>query len=504
MGRGDEAGTVRSIETPSLFPEDLDQDAWRIRQDRDAEVQSPLGLSYPFMSSHVLLSACQPLETAKEDVLTYKRDGTEQNRMKRGVFTSNLVTSLYDAWSEANSQPTYTALMGDLSWDSRYLQRPACEGTNKNRYLFSTAHDPDPLLMFKLIFTESGYRADAGWIHGAVGTQGAEGTNTTQPTEFTVCPGGGTLVTQSVGWNYCELAYKDGHRFDIPKEGTATISVGRCLNVYFEPGLPEVPDIGKHFTIVAERSEAHVVVQRDADQESLHFQGVDKRVPEHSRAKSVRSFLPQVLVPTLDKIAYFNFHLHREARYRLLHQYVELSLVPLKEIPGGVRIPIDNDAMTLHDGLDAAVTELEPYYGLTLKSTFHQNLYPYLFHFRPRDCAITVRNTYSMLHTLAEVVMQSFYVPPTPHTPPLPAGKPGKPAEVSIVGFGAEGGDAIKFSLDNGREDTTFFKLFLSSSHVNMKITEQRVDGLRGPGLIHLRPGYIWDAWTFPISTRPS
>jgi hypothetical protein len=363
MGRGEraDAGTVRSIKTPSLSPEDLDQDAWRI-QDRDAEIQSPFGFSYPFMSSHVLLSACQPNEKAKEDDLIYKRNGKEQKRMKRGLFTSNLVTRMYDALSEASSQTMYATLMGDLLKVFSHVQHPVCEGTNINRYLFSTDHGADPLLMFKLKPTASGYEADAGWIHGVVaGTEGAEGT-ATQPTEFTVFSNRGTLVTQNVGWNYCELTFKDGHTFDIPKDGTASISIGRSLNVYLESGVPDVLDISNHFTIVTQPSEAHVVVRRDADQESLHFQGVDKRVPEHSRAKSARSFSPQALVPTLDKIAYFNFHLHRENSEHLLSEQIKLSLVPLVKTVGGFFMPTRNKTKTktLCENVDTTVTELDP------------------------------------------------------------------------------------------------------------------------------------------------
>jgi hypothetical protein len=97
--------------------------------------------------------------------------------------------------------------------------------------------------------------------------------------------------------------------------------------------------------------------------------------------------------------------------------------------------------------------------------------------------------------------MQEFYVPPTADTPPLLTGNS---AEMGIVGYGPDGGDPIKFSLHNGREDTTFFKLFVSTSYVNMKIIEQRVDALSRTGRVKTGPSYIWDTWTFPITSRPS
>ncbi|KAF8508710.1 caspase domain-containing protein [Gautieria morchelliformis] len=488
-GMGRELGsrdpeTVRSIETPSLFPEDLDRDAWHMGQDRDVKIQSPFGFSYPFMSSHVLLSACQPTEKAKERDLTYKRNGTKQNRMRRGVFTSNLVTSLYNACSQPDIQTTYATLMGNLS--SSESQHPVCEGTNKNRYLFST-DGPDPLLTFKLKSTKSGwYEADAGWIHGVV-----EGTQETQPTEFTVLPSRGTLVAQNVGWNSCELVFKDGHPFHIPNNGTASMSIGRSLNVYLGSGVPNVPDIRNRFTIVTQSSKAHVVVRPDAHQKSLHFQIVDIRVPEHSRLLKASSS-PRALVPNLDKIAYFNFHLHRENHYRPLHEFIKLSLVPLKKIPGGTLTPIYDDAVRMNDNV-VTLTEPERSYGLSLESmegTFFEGFYAYLYCFSPRDCAIT-----------------SVYVPRTADTP-LPAGHLGQPAKIGIVGFGPEGGNPIEFFLHKGCEDTIFFKLFVSSSYVDMKMVEQRIDrsqhqnkGMRRQPVTNTD---VWDAWTFPITTRPS
>jgi hypothetical protein len=99
--------------------------------------------------------------------------------------------------------------------------------------------------------------------------------------------------------------------------------------------------------------------------------------------------------------------------------------------------------------------------------------------------------------------MQPFYVPQTADTPPLPGGSSAKPADIGIVGYGSDGGDPIKFSLHNGGEDTTFFKLFVSSSYIDMKILDQRVDALSRVDRPRLPYSYIWDAWTFQITSRP-
>jgi hypothetical protein len=49
-------------------------------------------------------------------------------------------------------------------------------------------------------------------------------------------------------------------------------------------------------------------------------------------------------------------------------------------------MPIDDDAVTLREGVDTAVTDLEPYYWVTLESILLYGFYPYLFRFSMGLC----------------------------------------------------------------------------------------------------------------------
>ena len=83
----------------------------------------------------------------------------------------------------------------------------------------------------------------------------------------------------------------------------------------------------------------------------------------------------------------------------------------------------------------------------------------------------------------------------------------GKPSELR-VGYGAAGVEALQFSLANGvTSDTGFFKLFVSTTYVDMTVLRQQspfTHATRGPAM-KMPPGEgIWDAWTYPLTTRDS
>ncbi|KAF8527779.1 caspase domain-containing protein [Gautieria morchelliformis] len=421
MGRNENSGhkgQVRSIHTSNPSDEDFNQDAWIIHDGRDSEL-SHLGFRYPLMSSHVLLAACQPQEKAFETLLNLKTRAFDQGSMYLGVFTSHLVSKLYKATSNEQST-TYVTLVHDLlpseSWGNK--QHPACEGTNNKRHLFSmTSEKP----MFKLTKDESSggtsYKADAGWIHGAV-----------EGTKFIVQPNRGTLVADKVGSDSCHLVFKRD-RFHIPRDGRALMSVGKTLKVYLGAHVGG-SNVRNRFTIVTERSEAHIAVQFSNGRTGvLSFEVVDHgRLLQH--AKPSGQVLSKDLASLLYKIAYFNFHLYRASadllpdkhgypkdskspdkrgrqlldecgrplhdkrgsplldervrmRYnedhRPLHNRIKLKLVPLAEMLS-FRVPIEGKERILDENKPTSVNipTSSMHYGLTLENGSHWTV-PYQY-----------------------------------------------------------------------------------------------------------------------------
>ncbi|KAF8489299.1 caspase domain-containing protein [Gautieria morchelliformis] len=481
MGRDDEIKgqpeNVRSIEVQSPLPGDFEQEAWTVDKGRDLEV-SHMGFNYPFMSSHVLLAACRPLEKAKEKLLRYQEGNDAEELKMRGVFTTHLVRMLYMAITM--EQSTYATLLDRLLRGWPYEQRPMCEGSNKGRLLFSKKHGGDPDGTFRLVPTSDRtmYRAAPGWIHGVV-----------KGTEFVVHPNRGTFMASEVRSHSCDLVYKDGPKCQISTEARALMFIGKSLALYLQPGIgdSDVSGVSDRYTIVSQPAAAHVVVH-SRDKRYLYLAGADKRVPDSCKTRS-GPLLPGEMPSVLDKMAYFNFHLHRGNGDRPLHDYIKLELVPLKTIPGGHRIPIHDDSVTLddNDNKDNCVTNLAPFkYGLTLKNNFNCSIFPYLFCFKPSKCAIL-----------------SYYVPTSRETPPLGPGSPGQPSKLGIVGYGAEGGDPVMFTLPQGKStDTVFLKLFVSTTYVDLNIVEQRIDQLRGIDRPSVSDPYIWDAWKFQITSQ--
>jgi hypothetical protein len=73
-----------------------------------------------------------------------------------------------------------------------------------------------------------------------------------------------------------------------------------------------------------------------------------------------------------------------------------------------------------------------------------------------------------------------------------------------MVGYGADGGDPVMFSLPPGKSiDTIFLKLFVSTTYIDLNIAEQRIYQLvRDSKRPQVPDPYIWDAWKFRITCQ--
>jgi hypothetical protein len=102
------------------------------------------------MQSSVLLAACRPHESAREDTI----DGA-----RRGLFTAALIPEM-----RSDNHATYHDLIASLRLEH---QNPCCVGAYQHRRLFSKVLDN----RFAVIKESEEYHITAGWIHGVeVGT----------------------------------------------------------------------------------------------------------------------------------------------------------------------------------------------------------------------------------------------------------------------------------------------------------------------------------------------
>ena len=172
MGRGQEE--INSIVSGCFH---LPGDASPLSDDLDNEIMSSLaeeegsgaialtaspGSMYKTMSSHVLLGACQPRETASE---------SQFDKKWAGVCTRALISALL-RWRTGSISMSYLALIGSLS--AMPNQHPHCEGYSRIRYLFSllsAGEDPTAFVVTSGDDKGSFYIA-AGNIHGiCIGTE---------------------------------------------------------------------------------------------------------------------------------------------------------------------------------------------------------------------------------------------------------------------------------------------------------------------------------------------
>ncbi|KAI0717937.1 hypothetical protein C8Q72DRAFT_756661, partial [Fomitopsis betulina] len=104
------------------------------------------------------------------------------------------------------------------------------------------------------------------------------------------------------------------------------------------------------------------------------------------------------------------------------------------------------------------ITDLDPYYGLTLVNASDVDLFPYVFYFDPSD--YNSRGTCRMYsRTMA---------------PPLPRREQGNEPSRLPVGYGSSGTDSLRFSLPSGcKTDSGFLKVFFSTSYVDMRSVQQ-------------------------------
>ncbi|PCH38915.1 hypothetical protein WOLCODRAFT_128800 [Wolfiporia cocos MD-104 SS10] len=483
-------GTARHIPlnvSPSPLPFELDKEIWMWGlSSRTATAMVPTRFLYKPMSSHVILAACRSEEVAVE-----LNTGDEP----RGAFTSALLDTLRDC---PLGHVTYTRLMALLPRLS--FQHPQCEGINKDRVLFNACVVQDWADSFKVEQDDAGFVVEAGSIHGVI-----------HGTEFLVKPPPQVsrqnpdqvvevrLVAIRVFALRCTatpvLEDRDVH---IAAGSRATISNwnARILQVQFH--LPT----SNHFSSVSSRQHCDVSVLYNS-RKGLQLQRSDPLTARH--AKRIIDIGQNGVADVLEAVSHFNFHLYRVNKSSPINNEFRLELRRLQKaqdtfnpsyLPAGEDLlAVQPEPLLLPGGTsydiatikEAVVTDMDPFYGLTLVNNSDQDLYPYVFYFDPSDYSI-----------------QAWYLPPlTTMTAPLPRKTNGQPSRIPI-GYGSSETESIKFSLPKGAaSDSGFLKVFVSTAYVDMSavrqqsVLEEPTRRTRGAMVPFFQ---TWDSWTYVLT----
>ena len=329
------------------------------------------------MASHVLLAACRPGEAALEDPDSKDAPG--------GLFTTALIEGLLRSSFHDTS---YTKLFQTL--DPKHKnQHPQCEGTNRDRLLFSVNTLRNGRTAVKVSERGNKLWVSAGSIHGIV-----------DDAEFVV-----TTSTQSL-----VLKAKKVHAFETLLEGSnhnITTNAEAFVSNGYHPTLrvhPSCHHSSIHLAVVPTNEPVDIDLRQDAlgkrvleRFDPLILGYADRFIQVDADARRMDAIF--------EAIANFNFYLYRsDGAAATCHSgKVKIRLNRIEEIQGEYG-PVGDDLLEVptssHSSVDvreATITDLDPRYGFTLENYSDVDLFPYLFYFDPSDYSVQVRSL-STLH----------------------------------------------------------------------------------------------------------
>ncbi|KAJ7625761.1 hypothetical protein FB45DRAFT_922236 [Roridomyces roridus] len=155
----------------------------------------------------------------------------------------------------------------------------------------------------------------------------------------------------------------------------------------------------------------------------------------------------------LDALSHFHYFLELTSGSTLTAFSLEMHRL-LGEYPG--RMPDrsgDNGGNLIQDGCVHLRSREDAKYGFTMRNSWYEELFPYLFYFNP-----------------IEYTIRRWFVPESAHRAPLTA------AGTVVVGMGSEG--AFSFTLPPGdtvESSSGFVKMFVSTVYLDLGWIEQRV-----------------------------
>ncbi|KAK0440553.1 caspase domain-containing protein [Armillaria borealis] len=471
---------VRGIDLPETYT--VAQDLLHDIADARASVVA-MGFEKSGLLSHVLLSACQAEQTAKE-------------KHGRGIFTSALLGLLQE---KGVGKLTYKDVIINLP--DLHAQNPQCEGIHQSRCLFnSKVANPqrESYLIRASSDTPGQYILDAGEAHGI--TKGAElavFADRTMTSETHI----GTVVVSSITafTTTCDFSPRNNANetpFPLPTPGFVSqtqVGEGQGVSLLIEPDegllgvfkqMADEMQAGKRgFRWVNSRDdEPDLVVAADGD--VVHFEIMDKICRQHGLTRmpfEVKIDDADAIHRILRSSSDFYWHLHRSNERNPLTGKVTLECMKLKEtgeytndlrkvlkpdcngenlnVGGVIMVDVDEDAI----------------YGFKFTNTTSVPLYVSVFYFDVSDLSIS-----------------SYYQP----------GHAKKDTDVSLppgdsltIGYGASGTVPHMYRLRKGQNvDVGFLRLFFLTEYMDLSgvVQNSPFNDVRQSGRPPVRKRYLW------------
>ncbi|KAJ6505179.1 hypothetical protein C8R45DRAFT_1181219 [Mycena sanguinolenta] len=367
---------------------------------------------------------------------------------------------------KVTAESTYADLATALSFEP--YQHPQCEG-NGDRIIFDTKIASRDHRTFMLTKREDGkYSVNSWGIHGL-----------RRGTRFRVVDSGAFLFVEHLG-KASSILLPQIPSIPIPDAAVAVALFDEgnaVLKAFLYPPLSISSEQfeDSSFIIVTVPGDAHIILTRATGaggKDRLRVESTDVLLRStlchvtHFAWSDVSNSLPRFL----DRISHFRYHLGRHGDSDDLDTDLELSEQTMDAIldhvaidmfrlgpvtSRGFREPELPEKNLICDRAANLISDDGFKYGIRLKNTTTSKLFFYLFYFDPADYSI-----------------QSWYLPPHHHKAAGPA------SEIVTVGYGAGGGYPIQFLLEEGKNrDTSFLKVFVSTTYVDMSYMEQASAG---------------------------
>ncbi|KAK0440552.1 caspase domain-containing protein [Armillaria borealis] len=445
---------VRGIDLPESYT--IAQDLlYDIEPDARASVVAK-GFETKGMFSHVLLSACQAEQTAKE-------------KHGRGVFTSALLSLLREMGVDKLTYKDVITNLPDL-----HVQDPQCEGVHQSRCLFNSKVASPQRELYPIRAssdTPGQYILEAGEAHGitrkaqfvvfadrsmtsALGAVIVSNTAAfTSSCNFSPCGNETPLPLAAPGF---ALQTRVGEGQDV----RLLIELDERLLGVWEKIAKEMQsdNEGKRgFRPVESRDdEPDLVIAADGD--LVHFEIMDELCRQHELTRmpfEVKNDDSDTIRRILRSSADFYWHLHRSSQGSPLAGKVKLECMKLKESGEytddleAVLMPDPNGENLNVGGMIKVDVDEDAIYGFKITNTTPVPLYVSMFYFDISDLSIS-----------------SYYQP----------GRAKKDADVSLppqesltIGYGASGTVPHMYTLREGQNvDVGFLKLFLSTEYIDL------------------------------------
>jgi hypothetical protein len=397
--------------------------------------------------THTMLTACGRAGEAKED----KHGGI----FTRAFFESVRCTVLHEM--------SYARLIKYSEASMDCVQHPLCLGAHKHRILFdSVPFTPDPRYVPVVLDDDRRFRIGMGAIHGIV-----EGTDFTLHSHNHCRSSNPPLTSLRALEVHSTYSFAPCQPVSLYNPGMYWAKVARWNNrtpfrVYLNRTLCSLFRWWKTCSRISAKEESksskgspNILLVKQAAQADIildtslrraTIQRNDELITENCR-RTIHLKRARCSSDILEDAAHFHLHLHRQNPENPLRDLVTMELYRLDPYSWSTI-----GGSLLEGGKAHIAYERDAIYTLVLRNDSDIDLWPYLVYMDPNSYRVTL-----IYHPSSSL-----------ETPPL------QRRSSLEIGSGSPRSEALSFTLpDHGHVDSSFLKLFVSSTFTLMRMIDQ-------------------------------